>query len=124
MASERRRSPRVRVPDGAGGIIRSTIHVLVEDLSLDGVRLQLETPVRPGSTYAFHAQLDGLDLGATIRITRCKAISPSKGAAARGLLYQAGAEFVWERPGEEARVAAWLARRGSVTGTIPADLDG
>ena len=121
MVSERRRSPRVPAPAGAGGVIRSTVQVHVEDISRTGVRFQLTGPVRPGSTYAFHAALDGLDLAAPIRITRCKAAAGPKGG---GLVYQAGAEFLWETPEEEARLADWLERRGPDTGSIEGNLKG
>lgn len=123
MKPERRRSPRVRAPEGAEGIIRSTVQVQVEDVSETGVRFQLAGPVRPGSTYAFHASLEGLDLAAPIRISRCKAVPPAKGTA-RGLVYEAGAEFVWERPGDEERVAAWLEKRRKTPGQIRAKLEG
>ncbi|HPA53177.1 MAG TPA: hypothetical protein PLP50_16415 [Thermoanaerobaculia bacterium] len=94
----------------------------MEDVSKDGVCFRLSGPVRPGSTYAFHASLEGLDLAAPIRITRCKAISPAMGGG-RGLVYEAGAEFAWERPGDEERVVTWLARRGSAGG-LRAELEG
>ncbi len=123
MKPERRRSPRVRAPEGAEGLIRSTLQVQVEDVSRDGVRFRLSGPVRPGSTYAFHASLEGLDLAAPIRITRCKAIPPAKGAG-RGIVYEAGAEFVWEKPADEERVVSWLARRGAAAGRIRAELEG
>jgi len=120
---ERRRSPRVRAPAGAEGLIRSTLQVQVEDVSKDGVRFRLSGPIRPGSTYAFHASLEGLDLAAPIRITRCKAIPPAKGAG-RGIVYEAGAEFVWEKPADEERVVSWLAVRGAAAGRIRAELEG
>ena len=120
---ERRRSPRFRAPEGAEGIIRSTIQVQVEDVSKDGVRFRLSGPVRPGATYAFHASLEGLDLAAPIRITRCKAVSPAKGAG-RGLVYEVGAEFAWEKPADEVRIVTWLARRGSAAGRVRAELEG
>lgn len=123
MKPERRRSPRVRAPEGAEGIIRSTIQVQVEDVSKDGVRFRLSGPVRPGSTYAFHASLEGLDLSAPIRITRCKAIPPAKGGG-RGIAYEAGAEFAWDRPADEERVVSWLARRGAAARRIRAELEG
>lgn len=123
METERRRSPRVRAPEGAEGIVRSTIQVQVEDVSRGGVRFRLSGPVRPGSTYAFHASLEGLDLAAPIRITRCKAIPPTKGAG-RGIVYEAGAEFAWEKPADEERVVKWLARRGAAAGRIRAELEG
>ncbi len=123
MKPERRRSPRVRAPAGAEGLIRSTLQVQVEDVSKDGVRFRLSGPIRPGSTYAFHASLEGLDLAAPIRITRCKAIPPAKGAG-RGIVYEAGAEFVWEKPADEERVVSWLAVRGAAAGRIRAELEG
>lgn len=123
MKPERRRSPRVRAPEGAEGLIRSTLQVQVEDVSKDGVRFRLSGPIRPGSTYAFHASLEGLDLAAPIRITRCKAIPPAKGAG-RGIVYEAGAEFVWEKPADEERVVSWLAVRGAAAGRIRAELEG
>lgn len=118
MDSERRRSPRVRAPEGAGGVIRSTLQVHVEDISRTGVRFQLTGSVRPGSTYAFHAALDGLDLDVPIRITRCKAAPNARG----GLVYQAGAEFLWEAPEAEERLARWLGSRGSDAGQIKGNL--
>lgn len=125
MIAERRRSPRVRVPEGAGGVIRSTIQVKVQDISRTGVRFQLSGPVRPGATYAFHADLGEVDLAVSIRITRCKAGAAPRGSGAGGgLVYQAGAEFIWENPADEERLGAWLARRGSDTGAIQAKLQG
>jgi hypothetical protein len=124
VISERRRAPRVRAPEGAGGVIRSTIQVHVQDLSQTGVRFQLSGPVRPGSTYAFHADLEGFDLSVPIRITRCKA-GPVPRADGRGqvLVYQAGAEFLWEgREGEE-RLREWLERRDPSAGGIQANLE-
>lgn len=121
MIAERRRSPRVRPPEGAGGIIRSTVQVRVEDISLTGVSFQVAGAVRPGSTYAFHAGLDGLELAVPIRITRCKAASGSKGG---GLVYLAGAEFLWESPEDERRLATWLEGRGPAAGEIQGNLKG
>ncbi|MBK9373297.1 MAG: PilZ domain-containing protein [Holophagales bacterium] len=125
MVSERRRSPRVRAPEGAEGVIRSTIQVQVEDLSRTGARFQLTGAVRPGSTYAFHADLGGFDLSVSIRITRCKAGPvPKAGGTGQVLVYQAGAEFLWERPGDEERLATWLDRRGPKSAQIQANLQG
>ncbi len=121
MVSERRRSPRVRAPEGAGGFIRSTLQVHVEDISRTGVRFQLTGPVRPGSTYSFHAALDGLDLDVPIRITRCKVAAGGRGG---GLVYQAGAEFLWETPKAAESLARWLERRGPETGQVRGDLRG
>lgn len=121
MNAERRRSPRVRPPEGAGGVIRSTVQVQVEDISLTGVSFQLGGPVRPGSTYAFHAGLDGLELAVPIRITRCKAAPASKGG---GLVYRAGAEFLWESPEDERRLATWLEGKGPAAGQIRGNLQG
>jgi hypothetical protein len=123
VTAERRRSPRIRPPEGAGGIIRSTVQVRVEDISLTGVRFQLSGPVRPGSNYAFHARLDGFDLAAPIRITRCKAAPAAKDAGG-GLVYLAGAEFLWENPDDERRLGAWLEGRGPGAGQIQGDLKG
>lgn len=125
MVSEKRRSPRVRAPEGAEGVIRSTIQVQVEDLSRTGARFQLTGVVRPGSTYAFHADLGGFDLSVQIRITRCKAGPVPKASGIGQVLgYQAGAEFLWERPGDEERLAAWLDRRGPRSSQIHANLQG
>jgi hypothetical protein len=125
LVSERRRSPRVRAPEGAEGVIRSTIQAQVEDISRTGARFQLSGPVRPGSTYAFHADLGGFDLNVSIRITRCKAGSvPKPGGAGMVLVYQAGAEFLWENPGDEERLAAWLGKRGPTSAQIQAKLQG
>jgi hypothetical protein len=124
VVSERRRSPRVRAPEGAGGVIRSTIQVHVEDLSRSGARFRLSGAVRPGSTYAFHADLGGFDLSVSIRITRCIATSVPKPGGGMVLGYQAGAEFLWEKPGDEERLAAWLGRRGPNPAQFQADLQG
>ena len=123
MPPERRRSQRVRAPEGAEGVIRSTIQVHVEDLSRTGVRFRLTGSVRPGSTYAFHADLGGFDLAVSIRITRCKAGASSGPGGGSGLVYQAGAEFLWESPEKEETLAAWLARRGPAGGTFQAKLE-
>ena len=110
---------------GAEGLIRSTIQVHVEDISRTGVRFQLTGPVRPASTYAFHADLEGFELAVAIRITRCKvAPAPHGASTANGLVYQAGAEFLWESAGDEERLAAWLGRRGPAAGQIQAKLKG
>jgi hypothetical protein len=95
--------------------------VRVEDISLTGVRFQISGPVRPGSTYAFHAELDGFSLAAPIRITRCKAAPAPQGG---GLAYFAGAEFLWESPEAEARLGSWLESRGSDAGQFQGDLKG
>ena len=125
MVSERRRSPRVRAPEGAEGVIRSTIQAQVEDVSRTGARFQLSGAVRPGSTYTLHADLGGFDLNVSIRITRCKAGSvPKPGGAGMVLVYQAGAEFVWESPADQERLAAWLDKRGPTSGQIRAKLEG
>ncbi len=121
MTAERRRSPRIRPPEGAGGVIRSTVQVWVEDISLTGVRFRLSGPLRPGSTYAFHAELEGLELAVPIRVTRCKAGPAPQGG---GLVYFAGAEFLWESPEAEARLGAWLERRGPDAGQIQGNLKG
>ena len=125
MVSERRRSPRVRPPEGAEGVIRSTIQVQVEDISRTGARFQLTGAVRPGSTYSFHADLGGFELAVSIRVTRCKAGSaPKAGGTGMVLVYQAGAEFLWENPADEERLAAWLNRRGPNPAQIQAKLKG
>lgn len=125
MTSERRRSPRVRPPEGAEGVIRSTIQVQVEDISVTGARFQLSGAVRPGSTYAFHADLGGFDLSVPIRITRCKAGSvPRGGGSGRVLVYEAGAEFLWEGAGDEERFVAWLGKRAPGSAQIRAKLQG
>ena len=125
MVAERRRAPRVPAPEGAGGVIRSTIQVHVEDISRTGVRFQLSGPVRPGSTYAFQADLGGFDLAATIRITRCKAGGVARpDGHGQALVYQAGAEFLWDSLDEEERIAAWLARKGPTGGSFQAKLKG
>jgi hypothetical protein len=125
VVSERRRSPRVRPPEGAEGVIRSTIQVQVEDISRTGARFQLSGAVRPGSTYSFHADLGGFELSVSIRITRCKAGPvPKPGGTGMVLAYQAGAEFLWENPGDEERLAAWLGRRGPTQAQIQAKLQG
>ena len=125
MVAERRRAPRVPAPEGAGGVIRSTIQVHVEDISRTGVRFQLSGPVRPGSTYAFQADLGGFDLAVAIRITRCKAGGVAR-PDGRGqvLVYQAGAEILWDGPADEERLAAWLARSGPPSGQFQAKLKG
>jgi hypothetical protein len=97
----------------------------VEDISRTGARFRLSAPVRPGSTYAFHADLGGFDLSVSIRITRCKAGSVQKaGGAGLILVYQAGAEFLWESPGDEERLVAWLEKRGPASPQIQAKLQG
>ena len=123
MVSERRCSPRILAPAGAEGVIRSTIQVQVEDISRTGARFQLSGAVRPGSTYAFHADLGGFDLAVSIRITRCKAGSvPKPGGTGMVLVYQAGAEFLWESPADEERLVAWLGKRGPTSAQIQAKL--
>jgi hypothetical protein len=97
--------------------------VQVEDLSRTGVRFRLTGPVRPGSTYAFHADLGGFDLAVPIRITRCKAGASPRPGGGSALVYQAGAEFLWESPGREEALAEWLGRRGSGGGQFQANLD-
>jgi len=125
VTAERRRSPRVRAPEGAEGVIRSTIQVQVGDISDSGLRFQPVAAVRPGSTYAFHADLGGYELSVPIRITRCQAgAAPKDGSAGRNLLYDAGAEFLWENPEDQARLAAWLGRGGNGSGKIEAKLKG
>jgi hypothetical protein len=125
VVSERRRSPRVRAPEGAEGVIRSTIQAQVEDVSRTGARFQLSGPVRPGSTYALHADLGGFVLAVSIRVTRCKAGSvPKAGGTGMVLVYQAGAEFLWEVPGDEERLAAWLGSRGPKPVQVQAKLQG
>ncbi|HYN42114.1 MAG TPA: PilZ domain-containing protein [Thermoanaerobaculia bacterium] len=125
MDSDRRRSPRMRAPEGAEGVIRSTIQAQVEDVSRTGARFQLSGPVRPGSTYTCHADLGGFDLTVPIRITRCKAGSvPKPGGTGMVLVYQAGAEFLWESPGDEERLVAWLGKRGPTSAQIQAKLKG
>lgn len=124
MVSERRRSPRIRAPEGAEGVIRSTIQVHVEDVSSTGARFRMTGAVRPGSTYAFHADLGGFDLSVPIRITRCKGGPVPSPGGGMVLAYQAGAEFLWEKPADEERFGAWLARRGPRSGQFQARLQG
>lgn len=125
MVSERRSSPRVRAPEGAEGLIRSTIQVRVEDISRTGARFVLSSVVRPGSTYAFHAELEGFDLSVPIRITRCKAGSVSKaGGGGQTLVFHAGAEFMWANADLEQRFIAWLDGRGPGSAQIQAKLQG
>lgn len=122
MTAERRRSPRVRAPEGAEGVIRSTIQVHVQDISETGLRFEPAAPVRPGSTYAFHVDLGSYSLSVPIRITRCHAAA-AKGTGP-GLVYEAGAEFLWDDPESRARFAGWLQERGPDSGSIRADLKG
>lgn len=97
----------------------------MEDISRTGARFQLSGAVRPGSNYAFHADLGGFELVVSIRITRCKAGSvPKPGGTGMVLVYQAGAEFLWDSPADEERFAAWLGKRGPTSAQIQAKLRG
>lgn len=65
------------------------------NLSVTGVLIELPTALRPGSTCDFSATLAGIPFTALVRVTRCRAggIAVDR-TGGRGLLYQAGGEFV------------------------------
>lgn len=92
---EKRRSPRVRAAKGASGRIKQSVPVTIHDVSLLGMRLELETALRPNQLYDLKADLNGTPFTAQVRITRCTAGGFGKDAAgARVIQYSAGVEFV------------------------------
>jgi hypothetical protein len=106
-------------------VIRSTLQVQVGDISDSGIRFRPSAAVRPGATYAFHADLGGFVLSVAVRVTRCHAEFGGKGTpGGQGLFYDAGAEFLWETPEDAARLSAWLAAHGSASGQIAGKIDG
>ncbi len=120
---ERRRSPRRVVPEGAAALIRSTIRVQLVDLSLHGARFQVSAPLRPGTVYALSTRLGSLSLDVPVRITRCRAGGYAKdGRGGQVLLFQAGAEFLWEGNGPDGRLAEWLESGPPVSPGTTADL--
>lgn len=115
MNVERRRSPRVEAPDGAEGVIRSTVPVHISDISSDGLKLHVSTPLRPGTVYALQVQLPGLRLNVQIRITRCKAGGYAKdGRGGQVLMFSAGSEFIWANPEGSRELEAWLTTRAAL----------
>ena len=111
---ERRRSPRRTAAPGSRGQIRVTVGVEVLDVSPTGLRLELSTPVRPGSVYDLKVDLGGFLLSAPVRITRCAAGGyRDDGKGGRLLLFRAGAEIVWPHPSGAEDLARFLERQGS-----------
>lgn len=94
MDKEKRRAPRVKSEKAMNGRLKLTVPVTIRDVSVDGLRLELSSALRPGSLYDLRADLNGTPLVAQLRITRCSAGGFSTDASgSRVLQYNAGAEF-------------------------------
>jgi len=92
---ERRRSPRVRADETCRGQLKATIPVTIRNLSVDGLLLELRSPIRPGTTYDLEARSPRASFSAAVRVTRCRTGGyVEDGRGGRCLLFQAGAEFV------------------------------
>lgn len=111
--TERRKAPRQAAAPGSHGSIRATVDVEVLDVSPDGLRLELATPLRPGSVYDLKVDLGGFPLNAPVRITRCAAGGyRDDGRGGRLLLFRAGAEILWPSPSGSDDLAKFLLRQG------------
>ncbi len=92
---EKRRSPRVPADKGSQGQLKTTLGVTVLNFSSDGLLLELNSPLRPGSTYDLRVSICGVFLSTHVKITRCRAgADVPDGKGGHLLLYQAGAQFV------------------------------
>jgi hypothetical protein len=109
MERERRGAPRVPAKAGSRGHLRSRVEVEILDVSIDGLRLELATSLRPGAEYDLKALLSDLDFSAQIRITRCSAGGfRDDGRGGRFLVYKTGAQFLWEGPEQKAALSKHL----------------
>jgi hypothetical protein len=110
--AEKRRTPRYSVPKGPHGRVKAAVPVTVIDVSRAGMQLELAAALRPGAIYDVSARLDGVELAAQVRITRCRAggyVPDGKGG--RLLLYRAGAEFVELPTAQATQLDAWMASK-------------
>ena len=99
MTLERRRSARVKARKGSQGQLRSTVTIDILDLSVDGVRFELSSPLRPQAVYDFRTVIGDLTVATQLRITRCAAGGyRDDGRGGRLLNFKAGGEFVWTEP--------------------------
>lgn len=111
--TERRGAPRQAAVPGSKGQIRASVDVDVLDISPTGLRLELATPLRPGSVYDLKVDLGGFPLAAPVRITRCSAGGyRDDGRGGRLLLFRAGAEILWPQPSGADDLAKFLLRQG------------
>ncbi len=123
MAPEKRRFPRVAPGQGASGLIRASVPVLVRDISSHGVRLQTATSVHPGTVYDLSASLPGLGLSVAVRITRCRCEGSQRNRRGdRVLVYEAGGEFVFRGDADRGSLAEWLAARTAPGPDVAAEL--
>ena len=105
--------PRQQAAPGSRGQIRATVSVEVLDVSPTGLRLELSTPLRPGSVYDLKVDLGGFVLGSPVRITRCSAGGyRDDGRGGRLLLFRAGAEILWPDPSSADDLARFLGQQG------------
>jgi len=111
---DRRRAPRQVAAPGSRGQIRATVDVDVLDVSPTGLRLELATPLRPGSVYDIKVDLGGFVLASRVRITRCAAGSyRDDGRGGRLLLFRAGAEILWSDPSSADELGHFLKQKGA-----------
>jgi len=73
VTEERRRSARMKARQGSQGQLRSTLTIDILDLSVDGVRFELSSPLRPQAVYDFRTVIGALTVATQLRITRCAA---------------------------------------------------
>lgn len=117
MEPERRRSSRLAVDgDGSNGLVRSSLPVVLRDISAGGLRLGLSEALEPGGVYPLTALLRGLSLAAPVRITRCRPGAPAAGSPGGGAsTWEAGAEFLWRDDADALAIRRWLENRPPVS---------
>jgi hypothetical protein len=120
---ERRRSPRVTADEACRGQLKATIPVTIRNLSVDGLLLELRSPLRPGMTYDLEAHVPRAAFSAPVRVTRCRTGGyADDGRGGRCLLFHAGVEFVGLSPAQSLDVARVLDSAGRSLNGTPATL--
>jgi len=110
VTEERRRSARMKARKGSQGQLRSTLTIDILDLSVDGVRFELSSPLRPQAVYDFRTVIGALTVATQLRITRCAAGGyRDDGRGGRLLIFKAGGEFVWTDPSDRQALLLKLA---------------
>ncbi len=115
--SERRRSPRVRVGDGAPAQLQlKEVHLL--DISLSGALVEHTEPVNPGEIYRLCFPVEGKEvqvLARAVRVFASHRVTVSGGE--RRIVYRTGMEFVGIEKGVAELISAYveaLLKRGSL----------
>jgi hypothetical protein len=100
---ERRRSERVTPGHEIYARIKSSIPVRIVDVSQHGMRVESSSALPPSGECDIWLPADDGDVMMRIRVQRCRARFVQSEDGPRGLVYQAGVEFL--EMDEEARAA-------------------